>query len=777
MNPNATRSWKFFRAGGFNQVVLNSGADLLNLDQLDQKLWVALACPTTGVEFDKTTLALIDTDKDGRVRVPELIAAVKWAGGLLKNPDDLLKGSPTLRPAAIDDTHPEGKLIASFARQVLGKGDNDEITIDEAAAAAQTFAAKPFNGDGIVPADSAGDDVTKAVIADIITCLGADPDASGKPGVGQAKVDRFFADAASYSDWWKKAEADATVLPLGVNTEAASGAVRAVKAKVDDYFARGRLAAFDPRSVSALNRDEKEYAALSAKDLTSTHADIASLPLAQVGATTPLPLTQGINPAWANAIAALQSHAIVPLLGARTVLTEADWNALLGKLAAFDAWNAGKTGGTVEKIGLKRTREILATKAKDTLTALIGKDVTEAGHAQAVIGLHRLIHYHRDLAKLCRNFVNFADFYGRKEKAIFQAGTLYLDQRSCELCLVVDDAGKHAAMAGMAGTYLAYCDCVRKGSSEKLSIVAAFTGGDSDNLIVGRNGIFYDRKGRDWDATITKIVDNPISIRQAFWSPYKKLVRMIEERAAKQAAAADADANAQLTAAANTPLAPAAPGAPAAPAAPAKPAFDPSVIALLSLALGTLATAFAGLLVFFKGFENWQVPLVIAGIMLVISSPSMAIAWLKLRKRNLGPILDANGWAVNAKAKMNVPFGGALTGVAALPPGSTFGAADAYAEKPSIWPKLLLFAFVVWFIWAFLNDSQGRLYNWTDGKYGTPPLAVREQIAKDKLDKAKAEKAKAAGAAVAPTVPAAAATPAAPAAPVAPATPPAPAKP
>ena len=58
-----THTWKFFRAGGFNQVVISSGADLLNLDQLDQKLWVALACPTTGVEFDKATLALIDTTR------------------------------------------------------------------------------------------------------------------------------------------------------------------------------------------------------------------------------------------------------------------------------------------------------------------------------------------------------------------------------------------------------------------------------------------------------------------------------------------------------------------------------------------------------------------------------------------------------------------------------------------------------------------------------------------------------------------------------------------
>ena len=175
----------------------------------------------------------------------------------------------------------------------------------------------------------------------------------------------------------------------------------------------------------------------------------------------------------------------------------------------------------------------------------------------------------------------------------------------------------------------------------------------------------------------------------------------------------------------------------AAQAAPAKSAFDPSVIALISLALGSLAAAFAGFLTFLGKFneDQWKLPLIILGIMLLISAPSMAIAWLKLRKRNLGPILDANGWAVNAKAKMNVPFGGALTGVAALPPGATFGAEDKYAEKPSAWPKILAIAFALWFVWAFLNDSQGRLYGWTDGKYGTPPLSVREQIAKDKQDK------------------------------------------
>ncbi len=469
------KQWRFFRAGGFDQVKLESGADLAAIDQLDLKLWVALACPVSGVEFDHITLGLIDTDRDGRVRAPELIAAVKWTTALLKNPDDLLKSAPALPLAAIEESTPEGLNLVACARQLLGKSDNDLISIEEAVAAAQTFAAKPFNGDGVIIADSAGDDATRVLVNDIIGCLGASTDASGQPGIVQSKVDQFFSDATAYSEWWKKAETDVNLLPLGLATPAAASALKAAKAKVDDYFARCRLAAFDPRALNSLNRDEKEFQALAVKDLTITAAEIASLPLARIGAGTSLPLGEAINPAWAEVVATLRADVIKPLLGDKTVLSEAEWNMLVAKLAPYESWTGTKAGATVEKLELKRVREILAGNGKETLTALIVKDKAEENKAQAIVGLNRLVRYHRDLFVLCNNFVSFRDFYGRKQKAIFQAGTLYLDQRSCDLCLTVEDAGKHAAMAGLAGTYLAYCDCMRKGSGEKMQIVAAFT--------------------------------------------------------------------------------------------------------------------------------------------------------------------------------------------------------------------------------------------------------------------------------------------------------------
>jgi len=701
---NATNyhTWKFFRAGGFDQVRLDSGSDLIALDQLDQKLWVALACPTRGIEFDTKTLDLIDTDKDGRIRAPEIISAAKWAASCLKNPDDLLKCSASLPLSAVNDATPEGKQLLASARQILanlGKPNAAVITPEDTADTAKIFGQTNFNGDGVIPADAAEDGALKTVIGDILACVGAETDRSGKPGVNQAKLDQFFAEARAFSNWWTKAEADAGVLPLGESTSAACATFQAVKTKVDDYFARCRLAAFDARALTALNREEKEYLVLAAKDLTITAAGIAAFPLARIEANRPLPLKEGVNPAWADAVAEFQAEVVKPLLGDRASLTESEWSVIVGKFAAYDGWVAGKSGAAVEKLGLKRVREILANKSKDAINALIARDKALEPEASAVASVDKLVHYHRDLCRLLNNFVCFRDFYSRRDKAIFQAGTLYLDQRSCDLCIRVEDMSKHGIMATLSGIYLAYCDCIRKATGEKMTVAAAFTGGDSDNLMVGRNGIFYDRQGRDWDATIVKILDNPISIRQAFWSPYKKLIRMIGEQLAKRAAAAEAASAAKLQTAAMT-----AATADQTKPPPAPKKIDVGVVAALGVAVGALGTAAGYFLGIFKGMPIWQVPLVIIGLILIISAPSVVIAWLKLRKRNLGPILDANGWAINAKARINVPFGGSLTAVAKLPPGAQRDLTDPYAEDKSGRNRTIVVAAILallWVLWYF----------------------------------------------------------------------------
>jgi hypothetical protein len=698
--PN--HSWRFIRSGGFDQVRLDSGTDLTALDQLDPKLWFALSCPTRGVEFDRVTLNLIDTDNDGRIRVPELIAATKWAFSLLKNPDELLKSSPSLPLDAINDTTPEGKELLASARQILtnlGKADSSKISTEDTADTAKIFAKTYFNGDGIITADAAENNAVRAVIQDIITCLYAETDRSGEPGVNQEKVDVFFAEAQSYSDWWKTAESDpANILPLGDATISGAATLNAVKAKMDDYFARCRLAAFDPRALDALNRQESEYLDIAAKDLTITASEVSGFPLSRIEAGKPLSLKEGLNPAWADTISRFHDEVVKPLLGDTSILTEKEWTSINDKFKGFDAWFSSKPVTTVETLGLERVREILAGETKNGINALIEKDKALESEANAIAAVDRLIRYHRDLYKLLNNFVSFHDFYGRNDKAIFQAGTLYLDHRSCDLCIHVEDMSKHASMAHLSRIFLAYCELTRLGTNEKMTIAAAFTDGDSDNLMVGRNGIFYDRKGQDWHATIVKIIDNPISVRQAFWAPYKRIIRWIGEQVAKRAAAADAAATDKMTTASVAAGKQAVTGKEPA----IKPKIDIGTVAALGVAVGGITAALGMLLQSFFGLGLWM-PVGLIALLLLISGPSMIIAWLKLRQRNLGPILDANDWAINTRARINIPFGRSLTAMATPPPGSRRDPIDPYAESKSGRYKFIVLLVLLAFLWGLWN--------------------------------------------------------------------------
>jgi len=689
-----SHAWRFIRVGGFDHVLLETGDDLAALERLDQKLWAALSCPTQGLEFDSATLDYIDTDGDGRIRAPEVIGALKWTISLIKNPDDLIRGAGELPLSAINDSLSEGRDILACAKEILannGKKSAEAITLEDTADSSKVFVTAKFNGDGILPAIAAEDDAVGKVIEDIIVCMGSEQDRSGLPGITKEKADLFFSKARQYADWWNEAEKEASgILFLGESTPKAAEIFEAVRAKTDEYFIRCSLAAFDANATESLNPDQAQYEELSRKSLSASMDEIAAFPLAKVAARDSLPLSEGINPAWAERLSKFRDQAVRPVFGSeKDSLSAYEWVAIKEKFSAYRSWTGCQEGNPFEKIGLQRIREIIASQSEQIIAELIEKDKALESAANSVAALNKLIRYYRDIYTFLNNFVSFHDFYNPKKKAVFQTGTLYLDGRSCDLCIRVGDVAAHSTLAQLGGTYLVYCECTRKGSSEKIKIAAAFTEGDSDNLMVGRNGIFYDRQNRDWDATIVKIVEHPISIRQAFWSPYKRFARMVQEQIEKVASARDKSLDAGATGIITHVSAKAEAGK----AAPVQP-FDvgkfAGIFAALGLAVGAIGTAAASVITGFMGLEWWQMPLAFAGLMLLVSGPSMVIASLKLRQRNLSPILDACGWAVNTRARINIPFGSSLTTIAKLPEGSSRLLTDPFAEKTRPWRLYIL---------------------------------------------------------------------------------------
>ena len=686
--------WEFENIGGCSRVKISSGNDIAHLDELDIKMWTVLSCPVKGLEIEEKSLKYMDRDTDGKIRVNDVISVAKWMTGALKNPDLLLEGKDWVNIDEIDAENEVGLKLSKAAKQILfnlGK-EGERISLADTADSAAIFAKTRYNGDGVITVTSTDDAAEKEVIAAAVAATGGTMDRSGETGVTAAQLEQFYTELKAYSDWC----AAEVAAPFGDKTDAVIAAYQALDVKMKDYFMRSRLAAFSPDSTSALDVQTSRIEAISAENLSAKGDEIASYPIARITGKEELDLTTSINPAWAAQFNVVKEAAVE---AGKKTLTEADWAAIGAKFAAYIAWKTAKAGVSVESLGIDKVNEMMKQDKKQALLDIVAQDLALKEEAENIDMVDMFLHMLRDFYRLLKNFITFHDFYNKDKKvgAIFQSGTLIIDQRACRFCMKVSDMGAHNASAATSGMFLVYCDCTTKTSPAKLQIVAAVTVGEIGNLIAGKNAVYYDNAGVEWDAVITKVVDNPISIAQAFWSPYRRMSTAVENLINKSAAEKDAkmmaDATAKINAApTELPVTPAAGAEGEATKPAATPPFDiakfAGIFAAIGMAVGMIGSALAALAKGIFALEWWQLILSFLGILLIISGPSMVLAWMKLRRRNIAPLLNANGWAVNAAAKISIPFGETLTDVAKYP---KLKLKDPYAKTGMpAWVKVLI---------------------------------------------------------------------------------------
>lgn len=738
---NKKYKWEFVNIGGSFRVSISSGEDLAHLAELDPKMWTVLSCPTTGLEISDKSLKYMDCDGDGKIRVNDVVEVSQWITGILKDKDLLLKSSDNIDINSIDSSTEVGQKLYNSAKQILqnlGK-EGTVISLADTADITAIFAKTRFNGDGIITAATADDDALKATIAAIVATIGSATDRSGEQGVGADQVEAFYAALAEYSAWHNAMPQ----MPYADKTDAVIEAYNALDQKVRDFFMRSKLAAFSPNSTAALDIQTSSIEAISAENLAAKSADIAAYPLTHISGKAEIDINAPINPAWDKYFQTIKTIAVEG-----NTITEEAWDAIAAKLAEYTAWKAAKAGASVESLGIDSIKSFIEQNNKAALLDLVAQDLAVKEESENIEMVDRFLYIFRDFYRLVKNFVTLHDFYDKSKetKAIFQCGKLIIDQRECHFCMRVDDAAKHSASAGTSGMYLLYCDCTTKSKPGKMQIVATVTVGDIGELSVGKNGIFYDNSGLEWDAVITKIIDNPINISQSFWSPYRRMATAVENLINKSAADKDAKMMSKMTAELDNVSAkaktletpPAAGAAPATQATPAAPPFDiakfAGIFAALGMAVGMIGTALTSI---FKGLfalKWWQVIMLFAGIIMVVSGPAMVMAWLKLRRRNIAPLLNANGWAVNAMSKISIPFGETLTDIAKYP---KIKLKDPYAKKGlpkwqrwtySIASFLVVMA-VLWLlnIFAFIGPKLQSPLPWFNKE--KTEVAVEEEIA------------------------------------------------
>lgn len=732
--------FSFRRMSGMDQIVLSDDEEWRNLDKLDEKLWMALSCPTTGLEFNADTLALLDTDKDGRIRANDVKAAVAWLCDRLRHPSSLRDEKDEISIESLRDDTESGKALALALKLVLenhSKSAADTASLAEINDVLAEAAGYAFNGDGIVPPDSvaapektdgmggSGIDMRKFIDA-ALNIVGAKRDASGKPGLDEGLAAEFQKRLLEAKKW--REELSGTKMPLGEATSRAWNLLGHLESKFDDYFCRCRVAAFAPGATAQINEDAilQNIGANIAADGTPlsptslNRETLLAMPLSRISEDCVLNLEKGLNPAWSAEVLEFV-NLTAPLLKKDTAkggtLAEQDWEtikasfaeyaAILGKKPQYslppdDAEIVTREGFpdlalAPDNDPLKRT--FLPLHPNDAISALTDAELSQLSSAAAGTqfselaakdlaapplasfqDLHKLALFHAHLYTFLMNFLSFIDFYDPDKKAIFQTGTLYLDSRSCLLCVPVDDLDNHARLSAQSHLCLIYCTCTRKntdGSESSRIIAAALTLGNLASLIEGRHGLFVDDEGLEWDTKITRVVHNPISLREAMWAPYIRISNMVGQQIMKFVADKAAAANSAAAKAVTSVGQAAAAGAPA-----PKPSFDfakgAGIFAALSVAVSVLSAAFAYIANSLASL-GWLWPLALVGVFVCISGPSMLSAWFKLRRRSLGPLLDASGWAVNKGAPINLVMGASLTALGKLPPNATRNLNDPYS--------------------------------------------------------------------------------------------------
>ena len=484
--------WKWTKEGRMAQVRFVTGEDIARLAELDQKCWAALSMPTTGVRFDARMLELMDADGDGRIRTPEVIAAIDFLKAKNVNLDDLLKPSEA-----------DGKKLADvLARQ-----------------------------------------------ADL---------AASAPSA---------ADKQALADWEAKGKTP-EVAVFGEATAAGEAALAAVESVIDAFFA-------PPEDMPLVTE---------APDVT-------------------LPLRDHLNPKHLEAIMAFADACVKPVLGdGVTSIDRIGWKKVKAAFAPYRAWVAAKP-------------------------------VMNAGKLGDLVDEERVLRYKLHLLEFLENFVSMRRLYAADESATFQMGTLRIDGKEMSLCFHVASEAAHSALSGKSNCCVLYLKLTRPSEKAERSVCAVVTAGAVAQLYVGRNGVFFDRDGKDWDAVVTKVVENQVSLAEAFWAPWRKLGEGVASTVkkflgAKQSAAqATVDASAQSTEAGGAAMA--------------------SSVAAIGIGIGMVTAAAASLMAVVSGMNAKEVAISIVALVLVVSLPSMILTWFKLRKRDLGAILNAGGWAVN----------------------------------------------------------------------------------------------------------------------------------
>jgi len=650
------------KIGKTYQLRIETAQDLADALALDESLWVATSAPVAAFSCEPRFLTLVDTDANGRIYTNELKAAIQWLLDRLADHSHVAEGTDRLPLAAIASDTPGGDALLRSARYVLdslGKRDTGNISLADVREFAANVRSRPLNGDGVIVPAAAANAELMSFIQDIVKCLGGTEDASGQRGISEDDLNRFIAAVRDFLEWKSRAEippgqSAGHIMTLGEETPEAYRLYQEHADKVDMFFALGNLGRFWPDASDVTGPPAPGSVPVSS--LGDLRESLKEAPLALPTPDCTLPLSEDqINPYYRRWISSLKEKVLRTALGSvPPQLSEADWNRAKSVLAPYAAYLADKKGAEIEVLTVEKARNYLDSRLEGQLRELIQRDKDVATVLEGIQELERLLLYHQNLLRLANNFVSFPELYAVDRDALFEMGSTIIDGRWFNFAVRVDDPSRHSATAELSNIFTFYLEITGAAPNENYYVAVPATAGTKGNLSVGKRGVFFDTTGKEFDARIVNIIENPISMLEAMGAPFVRVWRLvvgkIESLAGKAQKRLEQGVEKTVAvaqqAAASPPV-----QQPAQPAATGL-AGPAALMASIGLTIAALSSAFAYIVTKFSEIGPWRAAYGVLGAALIVFIPVAVVAAMKFRRQDLSALLEGCGWAINARMRL-----------------------------------------------------------------------------------------------------------------------------
>ncbi len=648
----------FKNYGKSYQLRIQDAQDLEKIQVLDEAHWAATSVPINNLNCDYVFTSYVDTDQNGRIRTNEVKEAQTWLFRFLTNRSRLSEGTDVLDLNDIDTSHPEGQKLRKVAKLILTNLNSpgaEKISLAQVRDVQSIMANATNNGDGIIPPEATSDSDLAQFIISVIETVGSTLDASGKAGISQEQLEMFFHETEAYLAWKAKGkilqEQNTTeVMPWGIETPQAYELMTSLEEKIEQYFTQCTMVRLDERTRAQMQLRQKELDEIDFMDKSMMETRIKDAPLAAPDPKGILDLEAPINPLYVERLFDLKEKVLKRALGGPVKhLTQKQWDKVKNIFTSYRTWLESKQGIKVEKLDADRLRTYLNGPYRKQVSELIAKDLVVADDLNQMHNLEKLILYQRWLMELANNFVSFSNLYNPQVRSLFEMGTLVIDGREITFTMKVQDRQSHKKIAEKSCMYLLYVEVTGCQDKDiKFEIVAVVTSGTAGRLRLGKRGIFFTVDGREWDAEIVDIAENPISIYESVRAPFRQFTSFIRKQIDKFTKSGEGKLEKSFT-------------------APSASGMTRDLLLGGGIAIAALGSSFAYITKALSQVKPTHILVALVGIAAVILLPGIIVGFIKIRKRDMSVILEASGWAVNVHMRLSATLGRLFTHVPNLP--------------------------------------------------------------------------------------------------------------